>query len=101
MSSTPGTSGPSFRQLPNGTRIFPKRGKPPQPGPGYEAERGDPFVHVPKLLPCVHRGRKDPKSDCCGQSPRIFCKVVGRTVVRSICVRCKANEEWVKDYYAS
>lgn len=88
MSSPQETSKPLYRQLSNGTRIFPRRGKPPLPEEGYEVDRGDPYIHLPKMPKCKYRVTKQPDSDCCGQSPRLYCEYFEKLIVRSTCVKC-------------
>jgi len=46
------------------------------------------------LVECEHREFL-PKS-CCGNN--ILCKACNRKVSRLVCLKCKGNEQWIKDY---
>lgn len=77
-----------MRILPSGIIIFPTRGKPPTPPKGYEADRGNPYIMRPKLLPCVRREMKQPTSRCCNQAVWMYCQHFKKRVTRSTCMGC-------------
>lgn len=76
--------------------MAPMRGSPPPAPEGYEPSPGNPFVFLPCMEECEHRGIKKPKNYCCGRGDRLFCAVIENVVLRITCSQCKSNPEWIK-----
>ena len=74
------------RKTPDGTLMFPAKGKPPKPMDGYYAASD--YVHKPLLKPCQYRGFQNIKRDCeCPDRVVLSCEVKGRIHVGS-CLGC-------------
>jgi len=79
------------RKMPDGTLIYPAKGKPPKPIDGYYAER--PFVHKPLLKPCQYRGFQRVKRECqCPDRIALSCTIKGLINVGS-CLGCTDRKE--------
>ena len=86
-----------MRKLSNGYLIAPRRGSPPVPPDGYEQIPGDPYSFRPLIPECEYREIQPPRSYCCGQSDKLFCKAASKRVIRITCVECQARPEWIKN----
>ena len=75
-----------MRKFPDGTIMFPAKGKPPKPLEGYYAF--SPFVHKPLLQPCKYRGFKRVKRDCdCPDRIKLDCQIKGG-ITAGDCLGC-------------
>lgn len=54
-----------LRKVNNETLVAPRRGRPPAPPPGYEADPGDPYTFFLKMEPCEYREERIQKRPCC------------------------------------
>ncbi len=80
-----------MRKFPDGTMVFPAKGKPPKPIEGYYAHQ--PYVHKPLLKPCQYRGFERIKRDCeCPDRISMACKLKGRINAGS-CLGCTDRKE--------
>ena len=82
-----------MRTLPDGTKMAPKRGKPPPIPEGYERADGDPFTFYPLLFECDRREEKVDPSGCCGDYKRKYCTELKMPTDRLMCSQCKGKTE--------
>ena len=89
--------------LKDGTRMFPRRGKAPEPDEGYEAKATDPYVHLLILEPCDNREFVDPECEGCGNSTTMHCRAMPNTqewlnyehkiIDRLVCKNCPIENQ--------
>ncbi len=82
-----------MQKLSDETLMFPRKGKPPTPPPGYETYPGDPYVLIPILPPCVFRLSIWVPRSCCpeGKTERKWCDK-GHDLSLETCTNCKERK---------
>lgn len=82
---------PSFRNLPNGRLVAPRRGTPPPAPPGYKSSSSDPFVYEPLLDACEYRIIKQRAARgcaCLGTNDSLYCNRDNKFIVPIQCKNC-------------
>lgn len=79
-----------FTEYDDGTRVYPKKGNPPIPPPGYQAAPGDPFKLLPIMPDCNQRETGSVRMNCGKIVQFQVCKL-GYTVTVLECQKCIAS----------
>lgn len=83
-----GTSTVTAREY-KGMLLFPRRGVPPEPLPGYEEDPGNPYIHILTQPPCQYRIKKERVRACCGKTTYSFCIKLQVPAPRTLCHDCQ------------
>jgi len=78
-----------LRELPDGTLLAPRRGKPPTCPDGYLPMHGNPFIFEKILKDCSFRTIKLVKTKCCKDKTVIHCAKFDKNVIRKDCILCE------------
>ena len=89
------------RLQPDGSIAYPKRGGPPVPPYGYEAQAGDPYVLIPVFDPCVHRGLRLSTLPCGKIAGHPHCNLHNEDVKPEDCEVCDDREELISSIVES
>ena len=77
-----------FRNLPNGDKFAPHRGRPPEPPEGYCRDERDPFLFHPIISECEYRVPYEVNLNCGRNIPALFCDFKGDDILLKECIKC-------------
>ena len=72
--------------------LFPRRGPIPPDQPGYDRERGDPYVFHMKWVECKHRFSNNKCGPCGEGKGSPWCKLIDIPVDQPTCLHCKEEK---------
>ena len=82
----------NYRYQPDGSKLAPRRGKPPPCPLDFVRDTGDPFHFIPILVDCSYRTKKASTCTGCGGGG-LFCAYGDIRITYATCVGCKADPD--------
>jgi len=83
-----------YRIMPDGSYVFPQRGKPPPLIDGYVRDAGDPYHLLPDFKePCKQRMFRAGALPCCKEYQYFYCQYYEIPVIPEFCNTCTEGDE--------
>lgn len=87
----------NYRELDDGSRMFPSRGKPPPEQPGFMRDPGNAFILRPIFPDCPLRKQQSIFTECCDKEIRYWACEAGVKVTYNNCLNCiKTGQQLVR-----